>query len=379
MNTTICKFFLVTTLFLIGELFTEDAFSSHYSKLSKKELEVKQQQRFSYFSTWEPKITIRPSSSPRILNHSPTTLPKAIKKRINQSAIFTLLYFDGKNVVYDWKKGYLSESTPIYGMSMSKSILSYLLGKAYCDGRIDSLTDPVGKYTDAFNDSFYRNVRIIDALNMASGDQNLYSKGKSREGRWKYYVLPIWEERLTVKQAVSKLGDKKSAKKKFHYTNANTDVLASVLVSVLPEGFSEFASVHLAEVAGFAHESYFLADHDGVPLAHAYFRAARSDWLRAAIKIGEDFHSTECIGEYLRSAVKEVVKTREKHQHGHTRYGKFFWSRGILKKKQPHLVMKGHGGIRGYILTETSTPKVIFIHSVRADYDESVLIKKLLK
>ncbi len=379
-NATICKIFLITALFLLSGLFSGDAYSSHYSKLSKKELEVKQKQRFVYYATWNPKIKIPPSTNPRTLNRSSTPIPESLRKLIGGSAIFSLMYFDGENVVYDWKKEDLTESKPIYGMSMSKSILSYLIGKAYCDGRIDSLTDSIGQYTTAFEGSFYHNVRIIDALNMASGDQKLYPNSKTGASRWKYYVLPIWSDRLTVRQAVANLGNKKPGKKKYNYTNANTDVLASLLVSVSPEGVSEFISANLAEPAGFEYESHFLADYDGVPLAHAYFMAARSDWLRAAIKISEDFHSPACIGKYLKSAAEDTVKTRQEFKYSHTRYGKFFWTNGILnKKKYPHLAMKGHGGHRGYLLTGTPTPKVILIHSVRNDYKESALIKKILK
>ena len=370
--------YLITAMFLVVLLSMGDSYGSHYKKLSKKELAEKHANRFTFFHEWEPKIRIRPSKNPRIFSYSTEPLPKSIDKKIKRSAIFTLLYFDGQNIKYDWKKGDLSEDTPIYGMSMSKSITSYLIGKAYCKGRIKSLTDTIGQYTESFNGSFYENVRIIDALNMASGDGNLYPNSKQGSSRWKYYTLPVAIDRLTIKEAILKLGNKKPTKLKFAYTNANTDALAAVLVSVATEGFAEFASVNLSDPAGFRYDSYFLADYDGIPHGFAYYFATRSDWLRAAIKIGEDFHSTECIGEYLRNAIEDTVKTRYNKQDDHARYGRFFWSKGILSK-YPHLAMKGHGGIRGYIGITNPSPEVVMIHSVRHDYEERSLIKRVLK
>ncbi len=380
LKSNLSKLVLITVLLLAGATFTEIVYSSHDNKLSKKELWEKHKFRLQLFDDWEPKIRIRPSDNPRALHHSSKPLPKSIAKQIKRSAIYSMFYFDGQSVVYDWKKDDLSDDRPIYGQSMSKSITSYLVGAAYCQGRIKSLNDTIGQYTDSFDGSFYENVQIIDALDMASGDGNLYPKSKQGASRWKYYVLPVVLDRVTIKQAIQNLGNKKPTKKKFNYTNPNTDVLSAVLVSVADEGFSEFAAVHLTDPAGFRYDSYFLADHDGIPHGFAYFWAARSDWLRAAIKIGEDYHSDECIGEYLRSAVEDTVKTGKKFQGDHTRYGKQFWSRGVLKKF-PHIAMKGHGGTRGYIGTATPprSPEVIMIHSVRADYKETDFLKKILK
>ncbi len=369
---------LTFVLLLLGGPLNETAFASHNSKISKKEMERKFWAWRATFDKWEPKIHIRPSSSPRTLFSHFKPLPKSIEKKTKRSTLISIMYFDGQHLKYDWKRDDIAEEDPIYAASMSKSIISYLVGKAFCEGRIESLEDTIGQYTDSFDGSFYENVKIIDALNMASGDGDLYPDSKQGATRWKYYVSPVLTDRLTVSQAILKLGNKKPRKKRFHYADANTDALSAVLVAISTEGFTEFANVNLADAAGFKYDSYFMADYDGVPHGFHGFWAARSDWLRAAIKIGEDFRSTECIGDYLRGAVENTVKTRNKFQHSHTRYGKKFWSKGILKKFQ-HIAMKGHGGKSAYIETAGISPKVIVILSMRSDYGEKDTLTSILK
>ncbi len=101
----------------------------------------------------------------------------------------------------------------MYSASMSKSVLSYLIGKAYCDGRIDSLEDPLIKYIPELKDSYYGKVKIIESLNMAAGDGKLYSDDSGGlGGDWGLYVLPLWNKEASVLQAVKKLGDQKQPK-----------------------------------------------------------------------------------------------------------------------------------------------------------------------
>ena len=349
-------------------------YANHNEHLSKKQLEERHEFRLKTYSEWEPKLVIRPGSSPRELIVEAEKLPRTITAEIKNSSIFSFLYYDGQQIKYDWKHKDVTESMPIYGFSMSKSITSYLLGKAFCDGRIGSLNDEIGEYAKELEGTFYGDVKLINALNMTSGDRRLYPSSKIRSD-WNSYVIPIANDRASVQDTIRSLGNPKPSAKNFSYMNANTDSIASVVAAVSPKGFDEFASKALADDAGFKYPSYFLADPNGSPLGFAYFMAARTDWLRAAIKIGEDYHSHECIGDYLRSAKAKSVKTNQSKDN-YSRYGKFFWS-GRRHPKFQHLAMQGHGGIRGLIGLEQG--RVITFHSIRNDFKERTIVKAALK
>ena len=367
---------LAACLCLYG--YSADSFGFHLKNASKQELEKSLERRLNLQDhyTHLTKIHIAPSANPRELADGSEKLPKKIKRQIKGSSIYSLLYYDGTKIKYDWRRDDIGEDLPLHGLSMSKSITSYLFGMAYCDRRIHSLDDKIKDYVPELSDTFYGNVRIIDALNMTSGDRVLYpNTGKPAGADWDTYLRPILEGE-TVVATMRQLGNPKPAKKKkFKYNNASVDAIAMVIKSVSPEGFSDFASKSLSEDAGLVNPSYIYADQSNAPLGFAFYYATRKDWLRIAIRIGEQFHSDGCMGDYLRSALSESVRTYNQDDDVH-RYGRYFWS----KRKSPKITdleMRGHGGKRGII--ELDKGRVLMVHSITTDYSETKLLKSIFK
>lgn len=93
----------------------------------------------------------------------------------------------------------------------------------------------------------------------------------------------------------------------FAYRNANTDAIALVVAAVALGGLGEFARRTLAGGAGLERRSMYFAARDGVALAYVFFYAPRLDWLRIAVRIGEEARSGGCI--YLRKAGGEPSRS----------------------------------------------------------------------
>ena len=55
-------------------------------------------------------------------------------------------------------------------MSMGKSVTSYILGHAICDGYIDGVDARINDWS-VIKDSLYHNQKLINFLNMNTGDQ----------------------------------------------------------------------------------------------------------------------------------------------------------------------------------------------------------------
>ena len=317
-------------------------------------------------------IEIKPSDAPRELANLQKPLPKGIKS----GTMFSFLYYDGEQIVHDWHSDKVHDQLPILGLSMSKSVTSYLLGKALCFGLIDSLQDPLVKYIPELNGTYYANVRIIESLNMSAGDGKIYAGGSGGAGGdWTHYIGPIHDGKGGVLELVAKMKNFKPPKKKrFKYTNVNTDLLAIAIDRVASEGIGEFANNVLAQPGGLEHVTQYKSDANSAPLAHGSFYATRYDWLRITIKINEDFNSDSCIGDYLRSAVDDSVSVNA-NEHGCSKYGKFFWHK--CKTARKALQMKGHGGQRSVF--DPKTGRVLVIHSIRKDYNEGKAIKRFFK
>ena len=352
-----------------------DAHANHLKNASKAKLEEWLKLRLVDLPAQHGHIEIPASGTPRGLARGVEELPSWLRKQLERKSVLSLFYYDGKSIRYDWRRQDIDEDLPIIGMSMSKSITSYLLGKALCDERIDSLDDSMGKYVPALNDTFYGEVRIRDALDMASGDKKLYAKTSREPGSdWKRYAIPVVMEKTPILDAMRGLGMRKPSKNEFAYRNANTDAVAMVISAVSPEGLGQFAARVLAEEAGFKYPSMYLADDNSAAMASGFFYATRSDWLRAAVRIGEEFKSEGCIGDYLRSAITESVPLGFSDEY--RRYGKFFWV-DSKSSKIKHVTMKGHGGQRAYIDVENG--RVLLIHAIRHDYDRKRVVRALFK
>ena len=347
----------------------------HLKNAGEERLERVHRNRLDRLPARFPQIGIAPGGKPRALARDVEELPSGFRQRLEGSSALSLLYYDGATIKFDWKRHDIRDDLPLFGASMSKGITSYLLGRAHCDGLVASLEDRIAKYVPTLADTFYGNARIGDALDMASGDRFLYANSARRGGRAqnREYVAPVMRRQMTVAETLRAFGKRDRDERAFAYRNANTDAIAMVVGAAAPGGLGAFAQRTLAADAGLEHRSFFLADRDGAALAFGFFYATRLDWLRAAIRIGEDARSEGCIGDYLRSAAADSVSV-DVDNLPYRRYGKFFWS-DRKRMSRRHIAMMGHGGQQALI--ELDGGRVLVVFAIRGDYAPSWTVKKL--
>ena len=389
---------VLTALFPIGSGHNAIAVDFNESSIDKWKDALRQRResgRTSYLSTKTPSkavqgiilrrrlhdipqrlntIPIRASHRPRQLGKTHGDLPSGLSRAISESYVVSLLYFDGETVKYDWRRPDIPEKEALWGFSMSKSVTSYLLGKAYCGNRIDSLNDQVKKYVEPIGGTFYGNARIIDALNMTTGDGKIYRslpwalRTRANRGTRHVYQAPLLYNGWTLVEAFKAIGNAGPGNGVYNYKSPNTGAIGLVVASVAREGLGEFAGRELADDAGLKYPSKYLADPSGMPLAHGWFYATRTDWLRIGIRVAEQYHSPGCMGDYLRSAVAESVQKHEKSSF--REYGKFFhlynegWS-------FPHMAMVGAHGQR--LIVDLKAGRVWVIHSIRTHGSKGVV------
>ena len=66
---------------------------------------------------------------------------------------------------------------------MGKSLASYILGHAICDGYIENIDSSISDWP-LVKDSLYENHKLIDLLNMTSGDQKyVYDSFLLKDGK----------------------------------------------------------------------------------------------------------------------------------------------------------------------------------------------------
>ena len=118
---------------------------------------------------------IPPSSSP-ILSIPKTNTNPVIREVINNTDLFSVMYFDGDSIrTNELDKENLMPTQKMYSMSISKSFVGYLVGQALCDGFFMSLDDPIHEYVPEIMDTVYEGVSLQDMINMSAGDSEFFT------------------------------------------------------------------------------------------------------------------------------------------------------------------------------------------------------------
>ena len=101
---------------------------------------------------------------------------KNVDKELKKSPIMSYLLFENGKITVDKKSpddrfGILvHDGAKFLSSSVGKTMVSYMLGHAVCGGYIDSVESKIDDYP-LLKNTVYDGQRIIDLLNMASGDQ----------------------------------------------------------------------------------------------------------------------------------------------------------------------------------------------------------------
>ena len=132
-----------------------------------------------------------------------------------------LLYEDGK-IVIDEKTpkerfGVLfDDNTRWTSASVGKSMVSYVVGHAICEGYIESLDTKINDWP-LIENSLYHDQKLSDLLNMAAGDQK-YSKTDLVKGK-KWHKNPNRNTvKFHMKEGIFKDTKGKKSKNKFDYS-----------------------------------------------------------------------------------------------------------------------------------------------------------------
>ena len=86
-----------------------------------------------------------------------------------------------------------------YSFSMSKSLVSYQLGNAICNGHIKSLDDKISNYVPEAKGTLYENSTFKELINMTAGDTNFFANRKAGSATtrltvWTVGSFQVWRE-----------------------------------------------------------------------------------------------------------------------------------------------------------------------------------------
>jgi len=284
-----------------------------------------------------------------------------IKQQMQTTPLLSYLLFeDGKIVVDEITPKVrfgdkFSDTSMFHSMSMGKSITSYLAGHAICEGKIKSVDSrldwPILKNT------LYDNQKLINLLNMASGDKAYSQNDESNES-------------IQSRMATEFRGSKKSIHQ-YHYTNLNTNLVLSYLLYTYGEDdFKRLFDDVFQKKVGIKNEVWLNktpgADKNEKSLGHQFF-TTRYDYLRIAKAMLDDWQKDNCVGQYLKTIhERRISKNGAQGTTGRVglplSYGGFFHTGYKGMENRPVMGMDGNGGQT--ILIDFDRGRIVVTQSV---------------
>lgn len=207
---------------------------------------------------------------------------KKVKEFIERTGTTGLLVARGNKILYEeYFNGY-KETDRMITWSISKSVISALIGIAIEEGYIEDINDLVTDCVPSLLESGYRNVSIKDVLQMSSGIgfNEDYSDRNSDVNRMGAISLGLGG---SLESFLISLENERDPGTFNRYVSSDTQVLGMVLREATGMDISKFTEEKLWKPSGMEFDAYWLTDSSGVESAFGGFNASVRDLARFGI------------------------------------------------------------------------------------------------
>ena len=296
---------------------------------------------------------------------------KFVKKQMKTKGIMSYLYFQDGHILIDEispkeRLGeFINNETKFYSLSMSKSVVSYILGHAICDGYIDGVDARVNDWP-IIKDSLYHDQKLINFLNMNTGDQKYideFEDGTSKLGAYED------EDIATTMRFHFNNKNTKKSKERYNYNGFVTQLILNYMKFKIGEDYDKFYSKIFNDKIKIKHSIRYgytsLKEHFGN--GHPNIMATRFDYLRISKAIMDDYQNDTCVGKYLKEIYKRRIpkgsKEKEEPLFNRTKSygGQFHMDFPGLKDK----IIFGMGGYGGnMILIDVENSRILVVNSL---------------
>jgi len=326
---------------------------------------------------------------------------KDVKKEIDNSqktGIISYLLFEDNKIKIDEENlpDYIKSNNGVMSSkSVGKSLVSYVLGHAICEGYIDNINITLDDWS-VLDGTLYKGQKLIDILNMRAGDQKIIGEKNFESDNKIQNISFLNVNTFPIKDTMKLeiLQKTKKSKPVYNYNALATNVLMNYTIyktggdwqKLLNKVFNEHVKVK--DTVWF-HQNVKVYNKDIHPreTGRYSFYANRYDYLRIAKAILDDWNNDTCVGKYLKTIYEQRKNKNQKNggdkmgQFGIFQYTKKYGGQfhfdiiGLTKKKI--LGMDGFGGQQ--VIIDFDKGRIIVINSLDRHYNWKKIVLKKLK
>ena len=327
--------------------------------------------------------TVPPKGNAKKFTYEKNISSSKVDKQLSKGFLLSYLFYDNGVIKYDGKakkgrfKDDITNKTLFYTHSTGKSITSYIVGHAICDGYISSIDEIID--WPLMENTLYHGQPLRNLLNMAAGDKHVVNKSSNR------FMGSSEHHRDMGLDTIALLLQGTTAKEnKVFYNNALADIIANYIVFKSGKDYDKLMKKVFQDKIKIGNEIAYekhgqtrkykkIAKYNGSPqtLASYSYYMTRLDFLRFAEAMMKDYQNETCVGNYLRESQQQAKKwfkyrpTRKNAQwylHNFSKkYGSQFYFDFQGLKKRNIIGTEGYNGQN--ILIDLDNSRIVVTNS----------------
>ena len=282
---------------------------------------------------------VEPKGNALDFRYEPNKKSLILEKELSEGFILSYLFYENGVIKYNGKAkdgrfdDDINDETRFFTHSTGKSITSYILGHAICEGYISSIDEVID--WPMMSKTLYQGQRLRDLLNMRAGDRHIVEKNSS------YIKGSDSHHRDMDLETIAFLleGTKKKGNGVF-YNNFLSDVIANYIAFKSGDNYDELMrSIFQDKVKikySVSYEKHKKAWNKsmkfrGDPQTEASYsyHMTRTDFLRVAVAMMKDYQNQTCVGKYLKKIQKLALRW---DKYGpYKKNGRIYFSRSAKK------------------------------------------------
>ena len=334
------------------------------------------------------KYEVEPSSNPYEFRSS-LKEDKYVDKQLKKTALLSYLLFEDDQITIDKISPndrfgkFINNETKLRSMSVGRSMASYTLAHAICDGYIDSFDTRLDDWP-LLENTLYYNQKLSDILNMNSGDHK-YIEGFefiNSKGLKERFKGSLDDHMVSLEQYLFYLKNTKSSKPRFNYHSINSSIVLNYVLFKTGNDFEKILEKTFKDKAKIKNSVFFYkttARPKKEGNANIMFYATRYDYLRIAKAMLDDWQNDTCEGKYLKSIFnnrisKENEKRKGKEQWSFARgyAGQFQTHYKGINKKRAVMGMHGYGG--QHVVIDFERSRIVVTNALHENFNYAKIV-----
>ena len=344
--------------------------------------------------------TVPPKGNAKKFTYEKNISSSKVDKQLSKGFLLSYLFYDNGVIKYDGmaKKGRfrddVTDKTLFYTHSTGKSITSYIVGHAICDGYISSIDEIID--WPLMENTLYHGQPLRNLLNMAAGDKHVVDEKTTRfKGSFVHHRDIGLDTIALLLQGTKPKGNK------VFYNNALADIIANYIVFKSGKDYDKLMKKVFQDKIKIANEiayekhgqsmnkSLTIRKYNGSPqtLASYSYYMTRLDFLRFAEAMMKDYQNETCVGNYLRESQQQAKKwfkyrpTKENAQwylHNYSKkYGSQFYFDFKGLKKRNIIGTEGYNGQN--ILIDLDNSRIVVTNSAATGWNVKTYMLNVIK